>query len=83
MYEIEKGIPIIAMNTSTGRPPKYPFHEMEVGDSFFIPSDAGRDARLVQASVMGTIRESRHRFTDQRKFCTRKVEGGVRVWRIS
>ena len=35
MFDIEQGIP--EPEVRRGRPPKYPFRGMSVGDSFFIP----------------------------------------------
>jgi len=40
---IEKGIPIPKIKR--GRPPKYPFAEMEVGDSFFVHKDDVKNVR--------------------------------------
>lgn len=72
MFEIEKDKPI---------PPrrKYPFEDMEVGDSFFAPRDdfphAGDAARVYAHHRKGKV-----------KFRTRNVTengvNGTRVWRI-
>lgn len=72
--EIERGVPL----TVRGRVTKYrfPLGEMEVGDSFYFdPKGAG---------VLGTARSliSRYGKTFNRKFATRLVDGGIRVWRI-
>lgn len=66
MLEIQKNIP---MPFPRGR--KYPFAEMEIGDSFFTAS------RNVSA------RASRYGQLHHKKFVTRKVfgGGGIRVWR--
>lgn len=58
----------------------YPFAEMGVGDSFFLPAgDLGATAiqRKVAAAAGG--------YGSKRgmKFSTRQVEGGVRCWRDS
>jgi len=71
MIEIEKGIPI--PNDGRGRPSRYPWTTMDVGDSFFIPGKTAHDFSGI-ASGAG--------FRTGRKFTTRTVEGGVRVWRI-
>jgi len=53
-----------------GRKPKYPFADMEVGQSFEIPAN-GRTA----ASVYGA--------RTNKKFATRKMEDGTfRCWRL-
>lgn len=71
MYEIEKGIPAPRS--------KYPFDHMEVGDSFLISCEP-EEAPRCQRRISGTI--SRLKKNRSRYFVTRKVEGGVRVWRI-
>ena len=55
---------------------RYPFNQMEVGDSFFVPEGANtpRQNTSSAASYAG------HRLG--RKFTTRLVDGGVRVWRF-
>ena len=72
MYEIEKDVP-----TPTGaqRTAKYPFGKMEVGDSVFVPSEK----RLSGIHSCATYYGLRH---PPKKFTTRKVEGGYRIWRI-
>ena len=53
---------------------KYPFGELEVGESFLIPGKRTVD-------ISGTIGLARVKFRPW-KFASRTVEGGVRVWRI-
>ena len=75
MIEIEKGVPLVSWK-SCGI--KYPFNDMEIGDSFFIPCDEGNE------------RETRRRITiavdyrriEQKKYSVRQVSGGIRCWRI-
>lgn len=69
---IEKGIPI--PNDGRGRIPKYPWNEMEVGDSFFA---AGMTTKELGSSLVGARKRTGKNFT------SRTVEGGVRVWRIA
>jgi hypothetical protein len=69
-YEIIKGIPVPARS-------KYPFAEMEIGDSFVknCCSQQHRNLLSMTASMWGR----RH----GRRFRTRKEDGdNVRVWRI-
>jgi hypothetical protein len=48
---------------------------MEVGDSFFL--DGGREDNVpVLSTVFGRSR------ADAKKFATRKLGSGIRVWRI-
>ena len=68
---IEKGIEIPNQKWARiKRKPKYPFQEMEMGDSFFVKNDAAR--------------ASAHNFAKENKvaFTSRKVDGGYRIWRI-
>ena len=68
---IEKGIPVAPL-TGAGRKNKYPFDAMEVGDSFFI-----KDRTVKNFSRYCGVHGKRL----ARKFVSRTVDGGVRVWR--
>ena len=86
-YEIEKNVPL------RGRG-KYPFNEMEVGDSFFVPSPFHNKAR--QAALARNGKRYRKRSGKPQRFITRTVntvvkgndinrnygEGGIRIWRV-
>lgn len=66
---IEKGIPFEEENKRNN---KYPFHEMDCGDSIFAPGKwSGAYARTVSARMA------------PKKFKARKVEGGWRIWRTA
>lgn len=67
MYEIEKSIPF------PHEAKKYPFDEMDVGDSFFVPN---KKSGAISGSKQ--IAQRRTGF----KFVCRNVDGGVRVWRV-
>lgn len=51
---------------------KYPWHAMEIGDSFFV-------ADVVVKKFAGTVYSAGKR--SGRKFTVRAMDGGVRVWR--
>lgn len=70
MYKIDRGIPF-------GRPShtKYPFAEMRKGDSFLVPTGEANESSL--GSAIHTYGKKL-----QAKFAKRKVQGGIRVWRI-
>ena len=70
-YEIEQGIEIPPLS-SRGRKYKYPWPEMEPGDSVFFSDKTS-------SQISGSCQSwgKRH----GQKFVTRTVEGGVRVWR--
>jgi len=74
--KVDKDIPI---PPSRGGPGILNLKGMKVGDSFFI-ADNGQ--RALQANA-GNRARSWCAFKGMKwKFTTRKVEGGVRVWRI-
>ena len=68
MITIEDDVPLPTPKTH------YPFHEMEVGQSFFV---AGGRMRTVSPALSAHSR--RH---PPKRFTLRVVDGGVRVWRI-
>ena len=80
MIDVEQGVPIV--KNKRGRPPKYPFRNMKVGDSFFAKSEDGSKSAisLLQASIMGACRRNR---VKNAKFTTAQEENGVRCWRES
>lgn len=69
--KIEKGVPIPP--NSSGRVSKYPFTEMEIGDSIYIDAPPQK----VRPSTQGF--SSRH---PEYRFVTRTEGKGVRVWRV-
>jgi len=82
MYQIVKGIAII--QARKGRPTQYPFKQMEVGDSFFVEftEEEMKSAKLKskkQATILSAARVGRYGI----KISTRRVENGIRAWRIS
>ena len=74
MITIDKNIPI-PTNGTAGAPHKYPWRDMEVGDSFYVNGPTRRDS-LSQCS-------SRAARIYGRKFSIRKENCGFRVWRIA
>lgn len=71
-FKIEKGIPVPGHGAVRS---KYPFDAMLVGESFLV----GPPTTLAQVSRAASKAGARM----GRKFATRTVEGGVRVWRIA
>lgn len=71
MYEIERGVEMPVMKTKA----KYPFRELAVGDSFFVPDeDIANNKRMHSTAYNYGKRYGM-------KFVARRVEGGMRVWR--
>lgn len=73
-YEIEKNIPVPEKEG-----PKYPFKQMEVGDSFFVECQ-GFDAYRKIANAANSFQR---RCDMPIKFTVRMLTEGVRVWRIA
>lgn len=73
MFEIESGKPI---------PPdprkKYPFDQMEVGDSFFVP--LGDNEQRVKKTVSNCARSFGKRVGQ--RFSIRSDGDGIRIWRV-
>lgn len=76
MIDIDKGVP---MPETRGRPVRYPFESMEVGDSFFCSGGTMRTTRTRTS-------EASRRLAPKR-FSARAVEEngvkGIRVWRVA
>jgi hypothetical protein len=81
MIEIENDIPIPPKTPKAGRKGAYPFAELEVGQSFFVPAPPGKTNRQLQMAISGSAqhitKKTGHRFT------SRTVDGGIRVWRFA
>lgn len=80
MFKIEKGVSIPPKGVGIRKAEKYPFRDMEVGDSFFVPG--AKTLRIASACAGAT------KFLGNgHKFSVRKVEekgiAGVRCWRIA
>ena len=69
--KVEKGIPLPPTNAGK---PMYPWAECEVGDSFFVTG-------VKAPTLAGSLNHQYQRYG--RKFAIRKVEGGLRIWRVS
>ena len=74
VIQIEKNIPVNKF-LKRSRSHKYPFRELEVGDSFYV---------ALSEQEINVLRVLAWRFSKQTgwRFVTKKVDSGVRVWRI-
>ena len=81
-FKIEKNIKRPQQYMGRGRKLKYPFHDMKVGDSFFIPVADQNNIQKVGSIVRNAANMARMRNKTIGRFSTRAVDGGVRVWRI-
>jgi len=92
-FEIERGVPIPERKSGITTPNPWPWPEMEVDDSVFIPAKSGETATTIRKRV----RPFAYGFRHNKKFKTRwmkrgdlaamglpaeeKRKLGVRVWR--
>lgn len=75
MIEIEKNVPLPPhANTGRGRFAKYPWQEMEIGDSFVYPG-ATQTAR----GAVWVANKTRA----PKRFVCRKFDGVTRIWRVA
>lgn len=88
--KIESGVPLPRRSNSGGRPCKYPFHDLKVGDSFAIP--LGGDVLLTgnhgkKDRFLSTLRAAASQYSKRNggKFTVRTMrdEGVIRCWRIA
>ena len=91
MYEIEKGVPLVPHGESNKGPKdkkKYPFRDLEVGDSFLIPLTGNETPHEVLKTRRHAISafhgaKSNGKIPKTSRIVTRLVDQGLRVWRIA
>lgn len=71
-FQIEKGIDLPAKRISRGS--KYPFADMSVGDSFYVPG--------IKPSTMSNTASRFAKEHEGFKFSVRAEGEGARVWRV-
>ena len=72
--KIDKGVPMPRGSSGRGRPARYPWLQMEVGDCFLVPPDSKHPGALI-----GKANEQ----YAPRRFASRKTPEGHRIWRIA
>ena len=74
VIQIEKNIPVNKF-LKRSRNHKYPFRELELGDSFYV---------ALSEQEINVLRVLAWRFAKATgwKFVTKRVDSGVRVWRV-
>ncbi|MXO67764.1 hypothetical protein GRI72_02815 [Altererythrobacter marinus] len=75
-FKIEKGIEMPASHRAMRR---YPFADMEVGDSFAVPVNDGEDDMTVRSAAWDYGRRHGMKFTGR----LLRDEGVLRVWRVA
>jgi hypothetical protein len=73
-FKIEKNVAIPA-SVRTGGKSKYPWNELDVGDSFFVPG--------AKVSTFYTLTTGQNKKDPGKRFIARKDGEGVRVWRVA
>jgi len=68
-FVIEKNVPIPPPGQT-----KYPWAEMEVGDSFLVPADKGNSAKTAASHFI--------RRNPGKKFLSRAEGDELRIWRV-
>lgn len=80
MYQIEKGIPLPPRSRSSGYS-KYPFADMQLGDSFVISLNPGESIDQLRFRANSALAKARK--TTNAQFSSRTVDGGIRIWRTA
>jgi len=90
-YEIEKDI---KLSGNTNRRKRFPFDQMEVGNSFFAPWPEAQQARGQALSRNAGQYKNPPRYGSQQRFVTRRIrcadskcsgtcgDCGMRIWRV-
>ena len=73
-YQIDKDIPVPEKKGN-----KYPWGDMEPGDSFSVGLAGTSNLRM---SLTSSARYWANKNCQTAKFCTREIDGGIRIWRL-
>ena len=74
MIKFDKGVPLPSLRAEYRH---FNLDRMEIGDSFFLEDTDGQTAHRMQSMV------SHLNHTDEsRRYITRRVDGGIRTWRL-
>jgi len=71
---VEKTVPLPERRNNTK---KYPFDQMEIGDSFFVELAQGKKPYTLKQAV----NKANNKFKGAQHYIVREVQGGARVWR--
>jgi hypothetical protein len=77
MYKIDKGKKIPQSRASIR---KFPWIDMEIGDSFDMPLE--ENSRQQNQSIHGSAAFHRKKYNPTFKISVRKLEDCMRVWRV-
>lgn len=77
VMKIEKCIPIPSEFKGRGRHrSKYPFVEMQSGDSVFF------EGQNCSGNAVASARQLTYRSEGEHRFIAKNVDGGVRIWKL-
>jgi hypothetical protein len=71
MFTVEKNVPLASKKA-------YPFDQMEVGDSFFVPAADDKKIGYIRAQINNVKKDYPNRI-----IATRRETGGLRVWLLA
>jgi hypothetical protein len=84
MLEINRGVPIPPPPMGRGSPRLYPFPDMQIGDSFFIPAPSSSPDDLAKVAYRAYFAVSNwRRKHPETKFTVRRMGDRVGVWRVA
>lgn len=75
--KIDKGVPV----PSAGHKNKYPFKDMEPGDSFFVSTE-GQDKGNTRNRIQSCACRFAKMQNPRQQFCSRQTDDGIRCWRV-
>lgn len=78
-YRIEKGIPL---STPVRFEIVYPFADMLKGDSFLVCGAGDADLKKKGNRIHRQVRLFKRMYGSDYEFTTRRVDGGIRCWRV-
>lgn len=80
-YPVESGVPLPESPHARGRQPIYPWRDLNVGESFFVPCKEGEGPRILIRRITPTAYKAGRKLG--KTFTSRSMPDGVRVWRVA
>jgi hypothetical protein len=82
---IDIGVPLPARRSPTRERTRWPWHDIDIGDSFLIPFPLACDRglrRRMQQGVAAAVSQVNHAKRSTKRWTQRTVDDGIRVWRV-
>lgn len=81
-FKIEHNVPLpIVPRGATPSPIRFPWQQLNIGDSFFVPL-VGKTIMAIRGAINIDLKKFGSRTGSKIKITTRAIDNGVRVWRI-